>query len=213
MKPLAIVFAIAVLSGRETRAAQSELTYSYIQTGYTDGATVSGSFTGADLDGNGVLVHFMAPDGQGDPPFSALELTAFAMHFSGNSLAPAFDLTLDDLYGFVFEIDTDGIGDDPAFDPNIGGDITEGIGAIGGAHFYTSGLGPNGMIGGYVGGQIDLNNLPDFAEHALDSSASLVLVTRVPEPSTALMVVTLFLLMMRRSLQCATVRGGPNGAD
>jgi hypothetical protein len=89
-------------------------------------------------------------------------------------------------------------GDDPAFDPDFG-DITEGIGAIGANYFYTSGLGPNGMIGGHVGGQIDFNNLPDIAEHALDSSELLVLVARVPEPPALMtFVMGILTLFFRR---------------
>jgi hypothetical protein len=105
------------------------------------------------------------------------------MHFSGNALSPAFDLTLSELFGFVYEIGTSGIGDDPAFDPTIGQNLTEGIGAIGAAHFYSSGLGPNSFIGGYVGGEIDINDAGNLEDHALDSSPNLALVSVVPEPA------------------------------
>ena len=87
----------------------------------------------------------------------------------------------------VSYIDSSGIGDDPAPDPNAG-DIIEGIAAVGADFFYTSGLGPNSMIGGHVGGEIELNDLLEIAEHALDSSDLLVLVTLVPEPSTLTML-------------------------
>ena len=103
------------------------------------------------------------------------------MHFSGNSLSPAFDLTLNELFGFVYEIGTAGIGDDPAFDPTLNQNLIEGIGAIGPVRFYTSGLGPNGFIGGVVGGQ--LTNPGGPTENALDSSPNLVLVNLVPEPA------------------------------
>ena len=62
------------------------------------------------------------------------------------------------------------------------------IAAVGADFFYTSGLGPNSMIGGHVGGEIELNDLLEIAEHALDSSDLLVLVTLVPEPSTLTML-------------------------
>jgi len=160
--------------------ALTNLSYTLFQSGYSEGAAVTGAFSGADLDGNGLLVHF-PKNGGPEPPIAHLELTAFSMHFSGNSLSPAFDLALGDLYGFVYQIGTNGVGDDPAFDPTLNQNLTEGIGMIGANHFYSSGLGPNGIIGGYVGGQIDFNDLGDIADQALDSTDNLALVTFVPE--------------------------------
>jgi hypothetical protein len=200
-KRLASVLAIATVAcSQPTLASPDEqLAFAFSQIGYAEGATVTGTFSGVDSDGNGILVHF--PQEGGGPPIHHLELTAFSMHFSGNSRAPAFDLTLDDLFGFVFDVDTSGIGDDPAFDPTLGQDLIEGIGAIGAVNYYTSGLGPNGMIGGFVGQQVDLNDMQDFDVVALDSSESLVLVTRVPEPTTAWMLLAGMLgLSVRRCL-------------
>jgi hypothetical protein len=170
------------LRATSAMAVIPDTSYAFSQVGYSEGATVTGAFTGADLDGNGILVHFPLR-GEGVPPIEHLELTSWSMHFSGNTLSPAFDLALNDLFGFVYEIGTSGIGDDPAFDPTIGENLTEGIGAIGTAHFYTSGLGPNSFIGGYVGGPIDFNGLNNLADEALDTSPNLVLVSVVPEPA------------------------------
>jgi hypothetical protein len=163
-------------------AAFTNLSYTFEQTGYAGDATVTGAFTGADLDGNGILVHFPSNGGP-TPPIAFEELTAFSMHFSGNSLAPAFDLDLNQLFGFIYELGTAGIGDDPAFDPTVNQNLTEGIGAIGPLNFFTSGLGPNGFIGGYVGGEI--TNPGSIENSALDASENLVLVSLVPEPATA----------------------------
>jgi hypothetical protein len=176
--------------------------FTFSQGGYSEGATVSGAFTGADLDGNGILVHF---PGQSAPPVNIQELTAFSMHFSGNSLAPAFDLTLDDLFGFAYQLGTSGIGDDPANDPNFG-DIMEGIGAIGANYFYTSGQGPNGIIGGYVGGEITFEDLLNVDELALDSSPNLALVAAVPEPTTLVMIAGAAMSMFGRRRACAAYR-------
>jgi hypothetical protein len=161
--------------------------YSIFQDGYSEGATVTGAFAGSDLDGNGILVHFPLAGGPPAPPIQFLELTAFSMHFSGNSRSPAFDLGLADLYGFVYQLGTAGIGDDPAYDPTLNQNLTEGIGAIGPVRFYTSGLGPNGFIGGYVGGQI--TNPGNVGANALDSSQRLLLVTPVPEPTAGIMMI------------------------
>jgi hypothetical protein len=183
-----LTFAIGagMCSASSEAFALSDLSYTIFQEGYTDGATVTGSFSGSDMDGNGLLVHFPATNG---PPIEHLELTAWSMHFSGNSLAPAFDLTLDDLYGFVYEIDSSGLGDDPAFEPTLNQNLIEGIGAFDASRFYSSGLGPNGIIGGFVGGPVDFSDLGDLADHAQDVSEALVEVTPVPEPATITLLI------------------------
>jgi hypothetical protein len=177
--------------------ATGERSYVFSQGGYAAGATVSGSFTGADLDGNGILVHFPSRGGGTPPPIQIRELTSWSMHFSGNSLSQPFDLSLSELFGFVYQIGTRGIGDDPAFDPTINENLIEGIGALGAAHFYTSGLGPNSFIGGYVGGEIDPNEVNNLEEHALDSTQSLLLVTLVPEPCAMGLLIPAALLLVR----------------
>ena len=176
----ALIAPIALVMAAAPAAAVTNLSFTFRQTGYAEGAEVTGAFAGADLDGNGLLVHF--PE-TGGPPIAHNELTAWSMHFSGNSLAPAFDLTLEDLYGFVYQLGTAGIGDDPAHDPTIDQDLIEGIGAIGESHFYSAGLGPNSFIGAYVGGEI--TGPGEVEDHALDSTQNLALVTAVPEPAAA----------------------------
>jgi hypothetical protein len=175
---------VALLHGTPALAVDQLHSFTFSQTGYSEGATVTGSFAGLDLDGNGILVHF---PGQEAAPINVNELNAFSMHFSGNSRAPAFDLGLNELFGFVYQLGTSGIGDDPATDP-IFGDIQEGIGAIGANYFYTSGIGPNFVIGGYVGGELDFEDLINAEEFALDSSPNLLLVEPVPEPPTMAML-------------------------
>jgi len=108
------------------------LTFRFLQEGFAEGATVSGTFSGIDSDSNGILVHFSLPDNTpNEGPIDFQELTTFSLQFSGNSLVPEFQLTLADLFGFVFETQSGDLGDDPAFDPTLGQDLTEGIGIIG----------------------------------------------------------------------------------
>ncbi len=191
-----------VLSLGMTRAAALPVNQSctFAQVGYAEGATVTGSFSGVDLDGNGLLVHFPT-FGAAAPPIEHLELSSWSMHFSGNSRSPAFDLTLADLYGFVYEIGSAGVGDDPAFDPTINQNLIEGVGAIGADHFYASGNGPTAMVGGLVGGEIDFNQTGNLASHALDSSPNLLLVTPVPEVASfgLMSAAALALVAIRRS--------------
>jgi hypothetical protein len=194
--PALAVMALAPLAlAPNPAAAVTNLSYAFSQSGYSEGATVTGAFTGVDLDGNGLLVHGFGGNGA---PIAVNELATWTMHFSGNSLSPAFDLSLTDLYGFVYQLGTAGIGDDPAFDPTLNQNLIEGIGAIGVAHFYTSGLGPNNFIGGYVGGPIPPSSPPQLEQLALDSTQNLVLVTQVPEPATALLFATALTLGIRR---------------
>jgi len=177
------IFVVAVVSlfcARNSQAIEDQpLSFTFLQAGFAEGAMVTGSFTGVDLDGNGILVHF--PLSEGGFPVEALELTDFSLNFSGNSLAPAFDLSLADLFGMVFEIESGDLGDDPAFDPTIDGTLIEGLGLIGTNYYYAAGQGPTSSDGGFVGVQVDGPN-GDFVGNALDSSVQLIQVTRVPEP-------------------------------
>jgi hypothetical protein len=182
---LTLIITLSALLGLQSKPASAttdNLVFTFVQAGYAEGATVTGSFSGVDLDGNGLLVHF--PAFGVAPPIEHLELSSWSMHFSGNSLSPAFDLTLANLYGFVYEIGSAGVGDDPAFDPTLNQNLIEGVGAIGADHFYASGNGPTGMVGGLVGGEIDFNQTGNLASHALDSSPNLLLVTPVPEAAS-----------------------------
>jgi hypothetical protein len=181
------------------------LSHYFFQDGYAEGATVTGSFSGVDLDGNGLLVHF--PASGVSPPVEYLELLSWSMHFSGNSHSPAFNLSLAHLYGFVYEIGTAGVGDGLAFEPTLNQNLIEGVGAIGADHFFATGLGPTAMVGGLVGGDIDLSQTGNLASHALDSSANLLLVTQVPEVASfgLMSAAAMVLVAIRRSLRVPIV--------
>lgn len=110
-------------------APVSAATYTFSQGGFSDGATISGSFTANDDDGNGQLDSF------------AGEVTAFTLQFSGNSLVAAFSLGLGDLFALVADLDGSNlIGDGPA--PS-----TEAIGADDAAFSYLAGPGPVDFCG------------------------------------------------------------------
>lgn len=194
------LLALALLTPSAAAEAASERVLSFLlhQDGFSEDAYISGRLTGVDRDKNGILLYF--PEGGGGP-IDDLEVTSFSMSFSGNSLAPAFTLGFEDLFGIVFEINSGDVGDDPAFDPTLGVNLGEGIGVIGDRYFYTSGEGPNNFIGGFVGGELDLDQLNDFADAALDSSDELLYLKLLPVPepaSGALALAAGMMLLVRR---------------
>ena len=73
--------------------------FTFLQDGFTDGATVTGTFSGTDNDADGQLSSFVG------------EVTAFSMTFSGNALVPVFSLTLADLFGLVYDLNGGPLGD------------------------------------------------------------------------------------------------------
>lgn len=91
MKPTRhlLTLAAAAMALGATVPAQA-MRYSFSQTGFADGATVSGWFSGRDDDGDGVLL--------------AIELSGFELHFSGNRAVEAFSQGMDNRAGFVFDI-------------------------------------------------------------------------------------------------------------
>lgn len=138
----------------------------FIHEGFADGAVVSGSFSGVDLDGDRQISGF-------DNPISGFEneIIDFSMTFSGNTNIPAFTGDFRSLFGLVYDLDEG---------PVIGDGLTfhiEGIGVESSAYRYTTGNGP----GPFPGGEItDINN------DITDSSALNAIVTVVPEPSSAM---------------------------
>ena len=101
--------------------------FTFSHGGFSEGAEVTGSFSGLDGNADGQLSFF---DG---------ELTAFLMSFSGNSLTATFALDFSDLFGLVYDFDGD-IGDGLILD-------VEGIGA-GGFPLYSVGPGPVALCDG-----------------------------------------------------------------
>jgi hypothetical protein len=102
--------------------------FTFVQDGFTDGASVTGSFSGTDTDGNGQLSWF------------AGEVTAFAMTFSGNALVPSFSLGFANLFGLVYDLNGGPLGD--GLDIDI-----EGVGAEDAIAHYLAGPGPFEVCG------------------------------------------------------------------
>ena len=98
-------------------APAAPLVYNFSQGGYQGGATVSGSFAGEDLNGDGYLYSFMYNPG---------ELTAFELTFSGNDDVAAFTLGLSNLGGFIFRLGGSVLGDDVG---GVTGPLSEVLGA------------------------------------------------------------------------------------
>ena len=87
---LTSAFAIALAASLPARAADDPIAYRYTQSGFADGATVSGWFVGRDDDDDGMLY--------------ASELSDFGFSFTGNRAVPAFTMGMDNRAGLVFDV-------------------------------------------------------------------------------------------------------------
>jgi hypothetical protein len=142
-------------------SAQAD-TYLFSQTGFNGGGILTGSFSGADLDLNGIL----------DASYG--EVSSFSLSFSGGTFAPAFTLGYGDLAGLTYQISSGNfLGDNGV---NGSG---EGIAAWDALHSYFSGIGPLAVMGGQIG---------DASFNPLTTTTSLISVTAVPEPQSFAML-------------------------
>ncbi len=155
---------IAGLFGLALSAQASVQSYTFTQTGFDEGATISGSFTVNDLDNSGNIV--------GGALFDDIqEVSAFTLSFSGNSTVGAFSHGLGDLTALIYNTGS----------PYLGDEITPNQEAIGtnfdGANGfdYYSGMG----FGGFGGA------VTDKANNAISYSSELVQVNAVPVPAAA----------------------------
>jgi hypothetical protein len=149
------VSAIAVLTVLPASAAS----FNFFQGGYSEGATITGMFTGEDLNNDGLINSFSG------------EVTDYMMSFSGNSLVPAFSHGLPDFYGLVYVLGSD-IGNFFFFDGIASNDSATFYGASGGTTVYSGPQFPGANVGTFAG--------------ALDTTTEFVTVNTVPEPSTVL---------------------------
>lgn len=114
------------------RPAYAAFMYSFTIDGFTDGASLTVSFNGADANSDGVIVGFYPPDCGCGP--DATEITVLSVSFTGNSLIGAFsgfstDFT-DTLASLWFD---SGVGDGYdltyVLDPNGGSFPPDGVAA------------------------------------------------------------------------------------
>lgn len=164
---LATLATVTTLVGAASPA--SALSFSFSQYGFDGGGSLTGSFSGTDLDHNGWL----------DSSFG--EITAFSVSFSRDANVGAFSHGLADLVGLVYWLNGDAfIGNDG---PNGAG---EQIGSWGNDNIlYQSGTGL-------------VNSVTDMTTNAVSTTQQLVAVTAVPEPeSYALMLLGLTLVTLR----------------
>ena len=75
----------------EVHGQPASQTYTFCQEGFSEGAFISGSFTGADSDSNGQLAFD--------------EVTDAALTFSGNSAVGPLSFTFADFCGVVYDLD------------------------------------------------------------------------------------------------------------
>lgn len=147
-------------------AAHAQL-YAFSQTGFDEGATITGTFEVNDLDSSGQIDVGSLPL----PGFA--ELIGYTLTFSGNSIVGAFSHTVSDLDILVYNVGTAYLGDE------ISGAFQEGIASnlFGATGFnYASGMGAAGGFGGSV---------TDIDTFAVSYSSELVSVSAVPAPSVA----------------------------
>jgi hypothetical protein len=101
-------------------------TFDFTITGWDDGGVVTGSFTGIDGDADGQLSWF---DG---------EVSGFVAVYTGGTLVADQLWTTGSLFGLVYDLDGEPLGDGVTLD-------VEGIGAANAKAFFAIGPGPIGL--------------------------------------------------------------------
>ncbi len=181
-------FFVAAMAASLSATPAAAATFTFIQSGYADGAKLTGSFAGSDLNGDGKISSFDN------------EVSAFSVLFGGNSQVAAFTLDQSSLTpighfvnGLVYDLDgridysADGLQagntNNSAF-VALGGDVQD-------AGFCTSHAGC-GFIN-YFG---------------TDESGDKIVVTSVPEPAAWLLMTAglglVGVAMRRRGAQALT---------
>jgi hypothetical protein len=90
---------VVALAGSLLTAAQARgnpITYSISQGGWSTGGTVTGSFSGEDLNHDGFI------------NLASGEVASYQITFSGNAIIPSFTHTLSDLQFFTYTVGSSG---------------------------------------------------------------------------------------------------------
>lgn len=138
--------------------------FNFSQTGFEEGAIISGYFEVNDLNNDGQILA-----GDSLLGYNLNELSAFSLSFSGNSLVAAFTQSLSDITVFSYKLGTSFLGDD-----------SSPIGEAIGTNWLTStGYAYSGGIGsGYGWSQVETLGV----DGALSISNEQMSVTAVPLP-------------------------------
>ena len=140
------------------------LSFDFLQTGYDEGAFVVGTFSGEDANNDSVL--FLD------------ELSGFDMIWSGNSLVPAFSMSLGNLLAFSYELGG----------PLLGDVLFEGIISFNGAA-YLGGVGALELVfpGSSTSGLTGAVLIPDVSVSAT-REAILVAPRNVPDNGSTVLL-------------------------
>ncbi len=159
-KILVVILVSMGLAAASQSTMAIPMSFNISQTGFAGGGSITGMFTGDDLDSDGAI---SSSDG---------EVSAFTASWSGNATIGATSWTLADLWGLIYELGTGDIGDDGI----CCGIEGIGVGPNAGGYEWLSGNGPGGFgaaPGGGIQGPTGL----------LITTSNLVKV-QVPEPTT-----------------------------
>ena len=110
----------------ELNAQPASETFTFCQEGFSEGAFISGSFTGTDSNTDGQLAF--------------AEVTDLTVTFSGNSIVDPLSFSFADFAGLVYDLDGGPLGDGTS-------GAVEGIAASSAAGDYSAGPGPESLCG------------------------------------------------------------------
>jgi hypothetical protein len=145
-------------------ASSTVVKYKFSQSGYDEGAIVTGMFEGEDVDGDGFLT------------FRDGDLAGFSMEFSGNSIVPAFtsNFISPTTDAVIYELNGGPLGDFPDENSPFG------TGEIIFTQHFSAGFDVNkDLCGGKFCGVV--NGLADSSPYTI--SSELVKVSAVPVPA------------------------------
>ena len=185
-----------VVAGFGTANA-APMCFNFSQTGYSGGATVTGSFCGNDLNNDGWLADVTGAQ--------TGEITSYSMSFSGNGFVSPFSHTLLDLFnpslgsfdGLVYRIGTQYLGDDNIlpYEGLAAGPFGGILGMPGVTNAYRTGVGPTSINVPYGIVEQTITPLSGPTLQMTDVTASYVVVTNAPVPAALGLLGSAFALL------------------